>query len=334
MMNWGMMIMNRDSQRLEKIKADRLELLKRVRESINKNGNGLSESIIDINEIIALDSINMKKIDSLEKAQELVASLVEQVIDAQSDEDVIKLRNKLNYLINKVKEEIKRRNVDEEDLIFYNNKLSYLRKDIAKYVRYLKRESIIAEIEDKLKNYNELTTEDKKRLKKLLRNERKYTTRNMKNDSHNKSERKSKSVVENKKKYDDEVEEYLDNKVNSFNQIYGIRETYEYSDSKFDNIKTFFKNIPIYIKNKRKIKYMNVDMNVFYNGSDLVGYAEYTKRRNSIKTGLKFLFNKSYLYSEEGKYLNLHDKCYKWLYNFYTEREMYCPLMLKSNQML
>ena len=68
--------MKNDSVRLEKIKADRIELLKRVKESISNNNNILDEEINTLNDIIALDNECMERLDSIEKAKELCLGVI------------------------------------------------------------------------------------------------------------------------------------------------------------------------------------------------------------------------------------------------------------------
>lgn len=51
--------MNRDSKRLEKIKSDRIELLRRVRESISNNSNSLNEIITP--KVLPSYDINLNK---------------------------------------------------------------------------------------------------------------------------------------------------------------------------------------------------------------------------------------------------------------------------------
>ena len=60
----------------------------------------------------------------------------------------------------------------------------------------------------------------------------------------------------------------------------------------------------------------------FYAGADFIGFIEYTRRQNSIRQGLKSIFNKAYLYSREGYYLNNHDYCSKWIMRFCHARDL------------
>jgi len=400
--------MNRDKNRLEKVKNDRIELLKRVKSSLSNNKDSLNNTIDSINKVIEMDDSCVKKLDAISKSQELIASLIEELMSAESIKDVEKLRNKVNYLINKIKKEIKSRNISEDSIEEYKEKVSYLRKDISKYIRYLKRNNNILKIENMLKNHANLSEEELKELKKLLKGEIRYNTRNLKEETKKKEESLEEFLfpkrkvtpeiglesveslkeflfpnsgnTEEKKKliddslsdilpkceipekkdfnfdflfkdtdekaakkatekpvddtvmeeYYDKMNEYLKERADIFSVRYKIRDTYEYSSSAFANFVNLFRNIPIYIMNRAKIKDMISDTRVFYRGGDLLGYIEYTKKRNSILTGLKCLFSKSYLFRREGQYLNIHNNCSEWLIDFCEQNDLKIPLTFKK----
>ena len=170
--------MNRDGIRIEKIKKDHAELLKMVRDNITNKQDNLSENIKDVIKVIELDEKSIKKQEAAVKAQELIADLTKEIIEAKTKEEVFEIRKKLNYNINKIKAEIKKRNIDENNLNEYQERATYLRKDIAKYIRFLKREDNIVEIERLYSNYDKLTKEEMKELKKALTKEVNYNRRN------------------------------------------------------------------------------------------------------------------------------------------------------------
>ena len=269
-----------------------------------------------------------------------------------------------------------------------------MRKSISTYVRCLKRDNNLNEIHNLMANYDSLSLDDMKRLKKLLKNEKRYNTRH-KQDNLEKNNIKTKEInkdpfseldtlfdgkpreiekepfselntlfdgkprdTEEKEEFselrtlfdgkprDTEKEEFSElstllrsqlikkdgskkegkdallSRVNSYNIQYGIKDLYEYSPSFAKNLLVLLKNIPLYIANNSKVKYMTYDVKNFYSGSDLISYIAYTKKRNSIITGLKNLFSKSYLYNGEGYYLNIHDDCTYWLHNYCESRNM------------
>ena len=335
-----------------------------------------------------------------------------EVLNSKNPEDIIKLRNKINYLINKVKKELKSRNVNNEELALYEEKTNYMRKSISTYVRCLKRDNNLNEIHNLMANYDSLSLEDMRRLKKLLKNETRYNTRH-KQDNLEKNNIKTKEInkepfseldtlfdgkpreiekepfselntlfggkprdtkkeefselstlfdgkpreiekeefselrtlfdgkpreIEKEEfselstllrsqvtKRDNSKEESKDvllRRITGYKIQYGIKDLYEYSPSFAKNLLALLKNIPLYIANNSKVKYMTYDVKNFYSGSDLISYIAYTKKRNSIITGLKNLFSKSYLYNGEGHYLNIHDDCTYWLHDYCESRNM------------
>ena len=386
--------MNNDSIRIEKIKSDHAELLKLVRNSIVENKEHLSESIDSVITILDFDDKCVKKQEAMEQARELIASLTEEILNAKTKEEVFEIRKKLNYYINKIKAEIKKRNVSEETLNDYYNKATYLRKDIAKYIRFLKREDNIAEIDRLYDRYESLNAEEMETLKKALRREMNYNHRNLNPPVEKKeevvsevredvSEEPKEEVVsgdveepnpfdlsfikKDVKKSDpkdqfaflreelgldepksdlerdrfvlseeikrsdaarpqyimkdlqsteySEMKEYLDYKANQFAMQYRVEPTLDYSRRhRVRNFVHFFRNIPRYIYNKKVLKHMMADFCRFYNGGDFGSFIEYIKSRNSIRNGLKCLFSKSHLYSNEN--LIKHEKCSRWIYDF------------------
>lgn len=386
--------MNNDLTRLEKIKSERKELLNKIKESLNNNKCEYCDSLTEITSLIDYDDKSIKKYEAVVKSQELISKLIMEVLNSKNPEDIIKLRNKINYLINKVKKELKSRNVNNEELALYEEKTNYMRKSISTYVRCLKRDNNLNEIHNLMANYDSLSLDDMRRLKKLLKNEKRYNTRH-KQDNLEKNNIKTKEInkepfseldtlfdgkpreiekepfselntlfdgkprdTEEKEEFselrtlfdgkprDIEKEEFSElstllrsqlikkddskkegkdallSRVNSYNIQYGIKDLYEYSPSFAKNLLVLLKNIPLYIANNSKVKYMTYDVKNFYSGSDLISYIAYTKKRNSIINGLKNLFSKSYLYNGEGYYLNIHDDCTYWLYNYCESRNM------------
>ena len=171
--------MNKDGLRIEKIKSDHAELLKKVRESIITNHENLKGNIEEVVTVLDFDEKSIKKQEATIKAQELVTTLTKEILDAKTKEEIIEIRKRLNYYINKIKTEIKRRELDESYLNAYQEKVTYLRKDIAKYIRFLKREENISEIDHLYSNYDNLNKEEMTDLKKALKREINYNRRNL-----------------------------------------------------------------------------------------------------------------------------------------------------------
>ena len=321
----------KNQSRIDIIKEERIELLMEVRESIKEQNENVLNNANEIISLLEYDDMNIKKYQSLKEAQELINSLTIEIANSNSKEDIEKLRKKLNYYINKIKNEAKKRNIDYNN---YYEKVSTIRKDISKYIRFLKKQDQINELEMINNNYELLTDEDKEKLQRQLLTARNYNTR-IKKEQENKKEEDIISIQAEKKKeknikfnfskklrlldlmdsYSSD-EEFISNKIIEFNKRYDLNETYDYNDSIGKNVISFFKNIPIYNTNKKLLKKMYFDYANFYGGDDLGLYIDYTRRNNSIIEGLKGIFKKSSLYNKENIYLDNHNRCVNWILSF------------------
>ena len=321
----------KNQSRIDIIKEERIELLMEVRESIKEQNENVLNNANEIISLLEYDDMNIKKYQSLKEAQELINSLTIEIANSNSKEDIEKLRKKLNYYINKIKNEAKKRNIDYNN---YYEKVSTIRKDISKYIRFLKKQDQINELEMINNNYELLTDEDKEKLQRQLLTARNYNTRIKKEQENKKEEdiisiqaeeQKEKNIRFNFSKklrlldlmdsYSSD-EEFISNKIIEFNKRYDLNETYDYNDSIGKNVISFFKNIPIYNTNKKLLKKMYFDYANFYGGDDLGLYIDYTRRNNSIIEGLKGIFKKSSLYNKENIYLDNHNRCVNWILSF------------------
>lgn len=363
-------MINKLDARISKIRSERYELLSFVSDSIKNNGKVVFSDIKSIMDVIEYDSKCAKRYEAIVKAQNLIVSLTEEITFANSEAEITSLRKKLNYYINKVKNELKKRNVSEEYINKYSESTSYLRKDIAKYIRVLKRENNLSQINDIYKNYDKLTEEEKNEFKKMLSKETRYNHRNLNPketkkrvnkvpstpdamsiyqtmiaqinsqepttvDSQTedmkiyqemipkpKTENKVLRVVESIEDVNNEDIQYLDLKIKSYNRQYSIRTLHDYDKSFIKRVGSMLKNIPLYKENKKIIKTMESDSHKYYSGSDLISYIAYLTRINSIKHGLKSVFDKSYLYQEETRLLNNHEKCAEWLLDYCNKNSL------------
>ena len=148
------------NNKLEQIREQRKEVLQRVSENIKNNKFDLCESINDVLNVISVDETNIKKYEAIVKAKEIIADLIEQIINCKTPEEISKVRNRINYYINKIKTELKNRNFTEEQINSYSEKVSNVRGEIAKYIRCLKRDNNLKELE-KLIKYKKLNSEQK-----------------------------------------------------------------------------------------------------------------------------------------------------------------------------
>ena len=163
-----------NQERINVIRQERCELLKEVREKIQNGNEQVINSAEDIIAALNYDEKNIKKYDALKEAQGLIEILTMEILKANSKEERDALRKKLNYYINKVKNEAKKRNIDYSK---YMEKVTTIRKNISKYVRLVKREQQSNEIDELNYYYDSLTDEEKKNLSRKITNARNYNTR-------------------------------------------------------------------------------------------------------------------------------------------------------------
>ena len=139
--------MERNDLRIEKIINERKNLLDLVKANIIKDQNEyLRDDIVNIVTVLVKDEEHVKSYKAVIKAQALIEDLTKQIVEAKTVEEIAKIRNKLNYYINKIKKEAISRGISEEDCNKYYEHASILRKDIAKYIRFLKKEQRIEEL--------------------------------------------------------------------------------------------------------------------------------------------------------------------------------------------
>ncbi len=167
-------------RRVEKIQKEHIELLQMARDSICNNGDNFNEHITDLVTVLDCDESNVKKYAAVVNAQELITELTEEILEAKTVDEVVELRKRLNYYINKIKAELRKREVPQLIIDDYQNKAGFLRKGIAGYIRFLKREDNVLEIERLSNNYANLSKEEITTLRKCLRKENSYNVRNKK----------------------------------------------------------------------------------------------------------------------------------------------------------
>ncbi len=160
-----------NSDRIAKIESDHKRLLTMVKDSIVENKDNLLGEIDTIMLALSTDEAQVKQYKAVVKAKGLIEQLVEQILNANTVEDVLKIRNRINYYINKIKKEMISRNLSQEEIDRYQEKSSYLRKDIAKVIRVLKREEKISHINSCISGGD---VQDKASINKMLKNEQRF----------------------------------------------------------------------------------------------------------------------------------------------------------------
>ena len=154
----------------------------------------MAQSIDNISFILQFDKINSKKEASIARAQELILTLSEEIINAEDIEEIKNIRKKLNYYINKVKKELKKRGISEHELASFESNTDCLRKEISKYIRFLKRDDNIAKIDSYISNEENISHDEAKDLKRMILNEKRYNKRN--NSIANKSDKSVQDIIE------------------------------------------------------------------------------------------------------------------------------------------
>ena len=170
----------KNEEKIQKIQSDRETIDNLIKSNITNHHTKMSS---DIDNMVSQLSNDAKMYNTLVKCQKMIKSFIEQIKSAKTVEEITEIRGRLNYYINIIKKELIKRNVSSEQLNQYLDNTAYLRRDIALYVRFLKREDKIREASALLSNPN-LNSEEKKLLTRKLRNELNFNLR-MINDCNN-----------------------------------------------------------------------------------------------------------------------------------------------------
>ena len=174
-------------ERIEQINAEHEELLKMVREKMEYSGKDFVNCSNEIMKFLSIDEKIVKKSKSLQKAEQTIIELVKEILKAKTLKDVERIRKQLNRNIYKINKVLQERQVPESKINEFTTKSSYLRKNIATYVRFLKRETNLETNEANLKkinelyaNYDNLNAEQMRELRTRLSREKTYNRRNKK----------------------------------------------------------------------------------------------------------------------------------------------------------
>lgn len=115
-------------------------------------------------------------------------------------------------------------------------------------------------------------------------------------------------------------ENFLTQRLEYYNSQYNFSNLLAYDKNFLINCINFFRNILKYSWNKRIIKSIERDYNIFYRGEDLKCYIDYSKKRNSIMVALAIIFKNSHLSKREIECLYNHDKCKQWIIEFHSQQ--------------
>ena len=204
------------NDKITNIKEERELLIQKTTNDIEKTKISLTS---ETNKIIDLQDNSEKKNIELAKTQELIASLIQDIANSKDESEIIKIRKRLNYYINKIKKELVKRGLSEPEIKEYEGKVSDIRQNISKYIRFLKRNKNIAEIEQLNNKFGELLEDDIKKLKKMISLEKNYNKKYLNNTNKVKKEKKSISPSDDiNRLFNEELEKMM--KENNIEPLY------------------------------------------------------------------------------------------------------------------
>ena len=347
--------MNNYEEKINNIKETEKYLLEMARNKILSQNKIMNLNIQDLICMLNYDDSTVKKYEATLKAQMLIEQFTLDIANATDVEEIKAIRNRLNYYINKIKSEVKEKNIPEEEYNKYYENATILRKNIATYIRFLKREDNIKEI-DRLNNKDNRTVEEEDSLKKHIRLERnygkKYTNPTVEKKVVKKEEKKNsidmdkliksfneglakkneetikpvfsfnlQSAIKNKpatvsfKQYEN-VDEYLEHRLISFECRYSLKKTNPYDGGIIHNTAALIKNVPRIIHNKEEIKRMKNDSCFHDRSFEFSGYINYAIHQNSVKENIKRIFSTSELKKKEERALNTHKRIIEWIKDY------------------
>lgn len=312
-----------NQDRIKKIKNDNKELLGKSKEELNNNSEEFQSIVTKVTDEIKAHTDNAKKIKTYSKVNELILSLSNEINNCDDVEKIMKLRNRLNYYINKVRKELEKREFVTLNICKYRDASTEYRKSIAKNIRYLKRINNIDEIERLNSNFDNLSEEELLSLKKIIKKEQDYNSRNLKkykpaNDKFSFLNVINLKVNEHAKKlFEDNYHDKVNKDIERIRQQYRLNPLPEYDKCVGANVFTLVRNLPSYLKNKRILSVINND-DEEYDDNILSGFVAYNRKRNSITITLRQILNPRIRNTIESLYLSKEDYCSYWIKNIYN----------------
>lgn len=309
--------MNNMDEKITKINSDHNELIAQTKSSLLDNKKDFVNSLNEVGNTLKLDDTDKRYITLLQ-IKELIDNLTKEILETKNEEEIIKLRKKLNYYISKVRKELEKRNVSSLVYQKYIDSTNSFRKDVSRYLRYEKRNSNIVTINDDYEKIDTLSKDELKDFKRRVNLENNYNKRNLLV----KEEKPIKPVnthfyFENFKN----IDEYVLSKINMFNNQYHIEPANAYHKKTFKNLRVFFKNIPIYRYNKSKAYTIIKDL-PYYRGGELVGYLEYVKEHNSLFKVLNKVLNRTVIDNNIDIYSSNNPYALKWIKDYCDKNEL------------
>ena len=320
-----------NNKRIEKIIDDNKVLVNNAKIGILNSKIKLVRDLQYCFFAIKFNEKDSKKLERFEREQAYILDSINKISEEDNLDRIIELRKKMNYYLSKMKKELELKKLSEDLIDNYQNSLNQYRKDVAKYIRYLKRNNNINEMQLLNNNISNLSDEEKTNLKKIIRREQNYNCKNLKVGNINKlccnlSIKKDDStrikiasgLIDKENKT---IGEFLDDRINTYKEKYHLRQIHNF-DLYGGNCLKLVKNIPNYLKNKKIINVMKKDCLCFNRGKDFQGFIEYHKERNSIKDAIKAVINKHYRDSKRRRLIEDDKFCREWIERHYYKSEI------------
>lgn len=275
---------------------------------INNMYENLQNLINNIEDMIEHNDIDIKKKTSLIKSKNIINKLVEEMLILKDIDDIKVIRRKLNYHINKIKNELENRNIKTNE---YTKNVNLFRNDITEYTRCIKREDNIDYISSY--DYLHMTKESKKEINNFINKEKDFNKRV--NDRYNASKTietnnkvipiknelvitpiKSVSEIDTNSIKEDNAaikKAVMNNRMIRLISTYKLVKTSPYNGNFILKCKNLITNLPRYIHNNKKVKQMKNDYLTYYSGKDLFNLISMVKHSNSFKEAMGEIFRKN-----------------------------------------
>ena len=315
--------MSEYDERISKIKENQMRLLMYARDRIAK-ASVFNEDVKNVVSVLEYGSSITEKHKAIIKAQEVIEQCIDEIKNADTVKEIERIREKLEHYIRKIKKEIEERNIRSSECGQYISGAISLRKGISDYVRYLRREAKINEIEV-LNSKICLTQEERARLRELLKNELSYGKRNLDKYIETPSgDEQEEPVFSTVQAYPSD-RAYISAKINAviMNNEYDIIIPEEYGESIKGNLRIFARNVYTLFHNKRGIKKMVNDCIKYeYQKPVLFGCALYFRSENSIINSFKRAIKGSKLANKDDFYAREHERCIEFIENYFKEDDI------------
>lgn len=176
-----MIIMNKSEKYIKKLEENRRLALEYITKAIDSNNTSICLNVDDVIIMTLLnDGVNDKNNnEALCNARGTIKSLISEIRNASSEEEIVNVRKKLNYYLNKVKSLMKQKEVSEENITLYSNIVKELRNNIGEYLRLVKRNDYVFSLKE-LASKEILTEDEEKLLENSYERERRFNTRLLK----------------------------------------------------------------------------------------------------------------------------------------------------------